>query len=151
MVNIGEKALDFTLINEEGKEVKFSSLLGKQKVLLYFYPLDWSPVCSVQHKDFCTEFERFRKENAQIVAISTDHKYSHAAFKQKLGAQYILLSDPEKKAIKLYDVDMAATNHGKRAYFIIDKNGIVRWKFIEDAPSNKRSNDELLNELAKVK
>ncbi len=150
MVNIGEKALDFTLTDEEGKEVKFSSLFGKQKILLYFYPLDWSPVCSVQHKDFCAEYGRFEDADAQIVAVSTDHKYSHAAFKQKLGAKYILLSDPEKKAINAYGVDFAGKQHSQRAYFIIDKQGIIRWKHVEASTGNKRSNDELLEALKSV-
>lgn len=63
MVEINEKAPDFTLTDEEGKDVKFSSLLGKQKILFSFYPLDWSLVCSVQHKDFCTEYDKFEEVN----------------------------------------------------------------------------------------
>ncbi|HIH43322.1 TPA: redoxin domain-containing protein [Candidatus Woesearchaeota archaeon] len=151
MANIGEKAPDFTLANEEGKEVKFSSLFGKQKILLYFYPLDWSPVCSVQHKDFCAEYDKFEEADAQIVAVSTDHKFSHAAFKLNLGAKYILLSDPEKKAIKAYGVDFEGKQHSKRAYFIINKQGIVRWKHVEESTGNKRSNDELLEALKNIK
>ncbi len=69
MVEINEKAPDFTLTDEEGKDVKFSSLLGKQKILLYFYPLDWRPVCSVQHKDFCTEYDKFEEVNTLTSVI----------------------------------------------------------------------------------
>ena len=151
MADIGEKAPDFTLTDDTGKEVIFSSLFRKQKILLYFYPLDWSPVCSVQHKDFCAEYDKFEEADAQIIAISTDHKFSHAAFKQSLGAKYILLSDPDKKAIKAYGVDFEGKQHSQRAYFIIDKQGIVRWKHVEESTGNKRSNDELLEALNKIK
>ena len=108
-------------------------------------------MCSVQHKDFCAEYDKFEDADTLIVAVSTDHKFSHAAFKQNLGAKYILLSDPEKKVIKAYGVDFEGKQHSQRAYFIIDKQGIVRWKHVEESTGNKRSNGELLEALRSIK
>jgi peroxiredoxin Q/BCP len=145
---IGKPAPDFTLPSDRG-EITLSSYKGKTNVLLAFYPGDFSPVCTSEMQCFADDWTKFRELGAEILGISTDPIEKHIAFSKKLGLQFPLLSDRNQAVSRLYGV--AGLFGSKRAYFIIDIEGIVRFKYIEFLPVFKREDSELLVELRKLK
>ncbi len=130
MLNIGEKAPDFTLKDKSSKEISLSDFLGK-KIVLYFYPKDNTPGCTKQACAFAGLYEEYKKRNIEIIGISKDSTASHEKFALKYSLPFILLSDPELQAIKAYDVWQEKKMCGKvsmgvvRTTFIIDENGNI--------------------------
>ena len=130
MLNVGEKAPDFTLCDKDGKPFTLSSFIGK-KVVLYFYPKDNTPGCTRQACAFAAAYNGFKEKNVEVIGISKDSVASHAKFAEKHGLPFILLSDPELEVIKTYGVWKEKKLYGKismvvaRTTFIIDENGII--------------------------
>lgn len=130
MLNIGDKAPDFTLKDQNGNEVSLSDFKGK-KVILYFYPKDNTPGCTRQACAFASAYEDFKSINAQVIGISKDSVASHIKFASKYELPFILLSDPRLSAIENYGVWQEKKLYGKvsmgvvRTTFIIDENGFV--------------------------
>lgn len=130
MLETGTKAPDFTLMSKDGMEVSLSSFKGK-KVVLYFYPRDNTPGCTRQACAFASAFDEFKKLNVQVIGISKDSVASHAKFAQKYSLPFLLLSDPERKAIEAYGVWQEKKNFSKvtmgvvRTTFVIDENGVI--------------------------
>ncbi len=149
-IEVGQPAPDFKLKDQNQKEVSLKDLRGKN-VVLAFYPLDFSPVCSKEHACFHDDFSRFEDLNAEVLGISVDSAWAHKAFAEKLGIQYPLLADfhPKGDVAKkfgLYLEDKGITN---RATVIIDKEGIVRYVQVYDIPQ-QRENQELVDVLNKL-
>jgi peroxiredoxin Q/BCP len=130
MVGVGEKAPAFTLLDKDGNEVSLSDFLGK-KVVLYFYPKDNTPGCTRQACAFAGAYEGFRSLNAVVIGISRDSVASHAKFAAKYELPFVLLSDPELRAIEAYGVWQEKKMCGKvsmgvvRTTFVIDENGVI--------------------------
>ncbi len=130
MLEIGMKAPDFTLNDQNGKPVTLSSFAG-QRVVLYFYPKDNTPGCTRQACAFAAQYEALRGLNAAVIGISKDSVASHEKFAAKYALPFILLSDPERVAIDAYGVWQEKKMAGKvgmgvvRSTFIIDENGAV--------------------------
>lgn len=130
MLNIGDKAPEFTLKDQNGNEVSLIDFKGK-KVILYFYPKDNTPGCTRQACAFASAYEDFKSINAQVVGISKDSVASHIKFASKYELPFILLSDPRLSAIENYGVWQEKKLYGKvsmgvvRTTFIIDENGFV--------------------------
>ena len=130
MLKTGTKAPSFTLTDSEGREVSLASFLGK-KVVLYFYPKDNTPGCTRQACAFAGAYEAFKEKGVAVIGISRDSVASHKKFAEKYGLPFILLSDPERKAIEAYGVWQEKKNYGKvsmgvvRTTFIIDENGQI--------------------------
>ena len=130
MIEAGMKAPDFTLKDGKGNDVSLSSFLGK-KVILYFYPKDNTPGCTRQACAFAGAYEKFKNIDAEVIGISKDSVASHEKFAAKYSLPFILLSDPEREAIKAYGVWQEKKLYGKlsfgvvRSTFIIDENGII--------------------------
>ncbi len=130
MLEINTKAPDFTLFDKEGNEVSLSDFLGK-KVILYFYPKDNTPGCTKQACSFADLHEEFIAKDVVVIGISKDSQLSHQKFAQKYNLPFILLSDPELKAISAYDVWKEKKLYGKvgmgveRSTYVIDENGII--------------------------
>lgn len=112
MLEIGTKAPDFTLNDKNGNEVKLSDYLGK-KVVLYFYPRDNTPGCTKQACAFGASYGQFKAKNVEVIGISKDSVASHAKFADKYELPFVLLSDPERKAIEAYDVWKEKKLYGK--------------------------------------
>lgn len=130
MLNVGISAPDFMLFDQEGKEARLSDFRGK-KVVLYFYPKDNTPGCTAQACGFTKLKPDFEEAGAEIIGISKDSVASHQRFKSKYGLDFTLLSDPELKVIKAYDVLHEKNMYGKkvmgviRTTYLIDEQGII--------------------------
>ncbi|WP_250277347.1 thioredoxin-dependent thiol peroxidase [[Clostridium] colinum] len=129
MLNVGDKAPNFTLPDKDGKEVSLSDFLGK-KVVLYFYPKDNTPGCSKQACGFSENLEQFNDNNTVIIGISKDSQKSHQNFIAKYNLNIILLSDTERKVIEDYGVWQEKKLYGKVSM------GVVRTTFIIDELGN---------------
>src|ERR1019366_3313359 len=102
-LKVGQKAPDFTLLNDSGQKVKLSELKGK-KVVLYFYPKDDTPGCTTEACNFRDGLKEIAKQGAVVFGVSADSVESHKKFKNKFDLNFSLLSDPEKKMIESYGV-----------------------------------------------
>lgn len=130
MLEVNQKAPDFTLPDKDGHLVSLSDFKGK-KVVLYFYPRDLTPGCTRQACAFAAAYEAFQSQNIAVIGISKDSVASHQKFAEKHGLPFLLLSDPELTAIKAYDVWQEKKMYGKvsmgivRSTYIIDESGII--------------------------
>lgn len=131
MLNIGDKAPEFTLEDKEGKTVSLSDFAGK-KVVLYFYPKDNTPGCTRQACAFAGLYGEFQKKGVEVIGISRDSVSSHSRFAEKHALPFILLSDPELTAIQAYGVWQEKKLYGKttmgvvRTTFLIDEQGRIQ-------------------------
>ena len=131
MLSINTPAPDFDLYATPDQRLKLSELKGK-RVILAFYPADWSPVCGDQMALYNEMLKYFKKHNAELVGISVDSKWCHTAFEQDRKLHFPLLADfePKGEVSKLYDVYNEAEGHSKRALFVIDEHGIIQWSHL---------------------
>jgi thioredoxin-dependent peroxiredoxin len=129
----GNKAPDFTALDQDGKKVKLSSFKGKKNVILYFYPKDMTPGCTTQACDFRDQQKNFK--STVILGVSIDSQERHQKFIEKYDLPFTLLADVDKKLVQKYGVWQEKKLYGKtfmgivRSTFIIDKTGTVRKKF----------------------
>jgi peroxiredoxin Q/BCP len=134
----GKKVPDFSLPATGGKQIKLSSLKGKD-VVLYFYPKDDTPGCTLEGQDFRDMNADFRRRGAVILGVSRDSLKSHAKFCDKYSFNFDLLSDEDEKLCKLFDVIKMKNMYGKKARgierstFLIDKDGTLRreWRKVK--------------------
>lgn len=130
MLEVGQKAPDFTLQDQDGKSVSLSDFLGK-KVILYFYPKDDTPGCTKQACGFTELKPSFEEKGAVILGVSKDTVASHRKFADKYSLNFTLLADPELIAIQGYDVWQEKNMYGKismgivRTTYLIDEQGII--------------------------
>ena len=130
MLEVGTKAPDFTLKNQEGQEVSLSQFAGK-RVVLYFYPRDNTPGCTRQACGFAQNYEGFTKRDVVVIGVSKDSVASHLKFVQKYELPFVLLSDPDLEAIQAYGVWQEKKLYGKvsmgvvRTTYIIDPQGVI--------------------------
>lgn len=130
MLQVGMKAPDFTLLNEEGVEISLSQYLGK-KVILYFYPKDNTPGCSAQACGFASKYPQIVEKGAVILGVSKDSVASHKKFKEKYDLPFTILSDKELEVIHLYDVYKEKMMYGKktmgvvRTTYLINEEGYI--------------------------
>jgi peroxiredoxin len=128
---VGDNAPDFTLSTTSDQSVTLSKLRGKP-VVLVFYPADWSPVCGDQVSLYNEMLSVFNEYDAQLLGISVDGVWSHAAFGSQRNYQFPLWSDfePKGRVARLYGVYNEADGLSKRALFVIDANGVIRWSYL---------------------
>lgn len=126
---VGSVAPDFTLMNQDKKEISLSSLRGK-KVVLLFYPMDFSPVCTAEHCAFGPALGQIKKdENTVVFGVSCDSPFTHEAFKVQFHIPYDLLSDVTREMVKAYDLFMGERpfNCGKRGTVVISPEGKIAY------------------------
>lgn len=149
-IEVGDEAPDFILKDQDQKEVKLSDYRGKKNVVLAFYPLDWSPVCTNENKCFTNDLPKFQDTDTEVFGISIDSTWSHKAWADALGLKHRLLSDMKRDAVKNYGLYLEDANIGKRATVIVDKKGKVRYKKVQEILT-ARDNNEILKALETVK
>ena len=135
-IAVGAAAPDFVLKDQNQKEVKLSDFAGKKNVVLVFYPLDWSPVCTNEHACFVNDMKDFQKLDAEVLGVSVDSVWSHKAFAEKMKIGYPLLADfnPRGAMADKYGVYLADKGITGRAIVIINKQGNVAWSKNYDIP-----------------
>ncbi len=139
MLKEGDKAPEFTLKDQNGKLHSLSEYKGKT-VVLYFYPKDDTPGCTIEACKFRDSTLEFSKKNAAIIGISKDDEKSHANFAKKFGLPFVLLSDPRMEVIKAYGAAKEKSMFGntflgiKRCTVIIDEKGNVKQIFWDVNP-----------------
>lgn len=121
-LQVGDLAPDFSLPNEAGEQVKLSSLRG-QRVVLYFYPMDDTPGCTLQACSFRDSFHEIQERNAVVLGISPDNESSHQTFKSKYDLPFTLLVDADHSVSKTYGCWQEEVGYIKRSQFIIDEQG----------------------------
>lgn len=147
-VDVGDLAPDFTLVDETGEKVTLSDLRG-HNVVLVFYPLDFSPTCTRELKDIAAVAEKFSAQNAEVLGISVDSRWAHAAFKRDEGLSARLLADfnPRGEVARLYGVYLDEAGIANRGTFVIDREGRVAHKVVTSVGEG-RNLDEYLEALA---
>ncbi|HSZ35140.1 MAG TPA: peroxiredoxin [Puia sp.] len=127
----GSPAPDFDLHATPDQKLKLSDFRGK-RVILAFYPADWSPVCSDQMALYNETLKYFHKSNADILGISVDSKWCHMAFSQSRKLHFPLLSDfePKGEISKKYGAFNELEGESLRALFVIDEKGIIQWSYL---------------------
>jgi len=130
LLEVGTKAPEFTLPDQNGEMKSLSDYRG-QKVVLYFYPKDMTSGCTKQACSFAELYPQFREKGAAVIGVSKDTVASHKKFEEKYGLPFTLLSDTEKTVLGAYDVWKEKMNYGKvtmgvvRTTYLIDENGII--------------------------
>jgi peroxiredoxin Q/BCP len=148
-LQVGEKAPDFSLLSQEGTEVRLSELLGDRSIVLYFYPKDKSQGCTRQACAFRDAYEVFKDLGAEVVGVSGDGVESHQEFSSELELPFILLSDKGDKVRRLYGVGSTLGILPGRVTFIIDRTGTIRHVFSSQARPTKHI-DVALEVLRKI-
>ena len=150
MLEMGTKAPDFTLPDQNGDLHSLSEYKGK-KIILYFYPKDNTPGCTKQACGFAERYPQFIEKGAVVLGISKDSVASHKKFEEKYGLPFTILSDPELVAIQAYDVWQEKKNYGKtymgvvRTTYLIDEEGKIAKVF--DKVKAADNPEQMLGEL----
>ncbi|MFQ3585532.1 MAG: peroxiredoxin [Cyanobacteriota bacterium] len=152
-IAIGAAAPDFSLPAvgkgiPKGSQISLGAYRGKSKVLLAFYPADFSPVCTSEMSCFREDWGAFRAAGCEILGISSDPISKHQEFAEQLKLEFPLLSDVDRVVSRQYGVDSLLGT--RRAYFVIDSQGILRYQHVEWLPVFKRDNQELLEALKEM-
>jgi peroxiredoxin Q/BCP len=147
MLQEGQKAPEFSLPDQNGKNVSLSQFRG-HKVILYFYPKDNTPGCTREACAFKSAFDAFRRNDIIVIGISKDSIASHQKFIEKYELPFVLLSDTELETINAYDVWKEKKLYGKTAFgvvrstYVIDENGFIK-KVYEKASPDTNAKDIL--------
>jgi len=150
-VEVGQKAPDFELPDQEGKSVRLSDFRGRMNVVLAFYPADFTPVCTKEMCSFRDDLSKFQSKNAQVLGISVQPQASKEKFAAKLGLNFPILADEKKEVAKAYGVMGPLGLHTRRATFVIDKQGQVRHKDVEPLSIMRPDDEELLRVIEGLK
>ncbi len=144
---VGSPAPDFTLPSTGSGEVRLSSYRGRSNVLLAFFPLAFTGVCSAEMAEFSQEFSRYESVNATVFGVSVDSVPTLKEFKAKNDISIDMLSDFKRDVCRAYGTLLEEQFFSKRAYFLVDQHGILRWTFTEAQLGDKRGTAELLERI----
>jgi peroxiredoxin len=135
MIAAGSPAPDFTLRNQDGEKVSLADFRGR-RLLLVFYPLDFSPVCSDQLSIYQEVKPEIEAKGVELVGISVDHAFAHRAFREKLGIDTTLLADfePKGEVARAYGAYIEKTGHANRSLVLVDEEGTVEWAYESPTP-----------------
>ena len=134
MIAAGGPAPEFTLRNQDGEDVSLADFKGK-KVLIVFYPFDFSSVCTDQLSAYQEIKPALGEQNVEMLGISIDHPYAHKAFQERLGIDTTLLADfePKGEVAKAYDSYVDGIGMANRTLVLIDEDGVIEWTY--ESPS----------------
>jgi peroxiredoxin len=149
----GTIAPEFELMATPDQKLRLSDLRGK-RVILAFYPADWSPVCSDQMSVYNATLKLFHRFNAEVIGVSVDSKWCHLAFAQERKLHFPLLADFEPKGAVARRYGVYNENEGEcqRALFVLDENGVIRWSYLSPDGINPGADGilEALEEMVSV-
>ncbi|MFW3145562.1 MAG: peroxiredoxin [Thermoplasmatota archaeon] len=128
-LEVGDRAPDFQLKDQSGKDFVLSAHLGKGPLVVYFYPSDNTPGCTAEACAFRDQYEDFREAGAEVVGISSNSPKSHMLFIGRHSLPFTLLSDAENKVRKLFGVPKTMGLLPGRVTYVLDKGGAVRYIF----------------------
>ena len=147
---VGDQAPDFSLKSTSGDMVTLSQFKGQKNALIAFFPLAFTSVCTAQNCAFTDEYSEFESKDTAILPVSVDSGPTLGEFRAKHKMTHHLLSDFKRDAGRAYGVLDEEKFFTKRAYFLVDKAGILRWKHVEAELKDSRTNAQLLAEVAKL-
>jgi len=135
VIKVGEKAPDFSLPNHKGEQVSLSDFRGR-KVMLAFYPSDFSPVCSDQLSIYQEVKPDLDEAGLEVVGVSIDHSWAHRAFRKELNLDFTLLADfhPKGQVAELYGAYLPDYGTSNRSLVLIDPEGVVTWVYESPTP-----------------
>ena len=150
MLKKNDRAPDFELNATPDQKFSLQELRGKN-VIIAFYPADWSPVCGDQMSLYNEMLKLFRKHNAELLGISVDGKWCHAAYRENRNLHFTLLSDFEPKGdvAKKYGVYNEKKGTCERALFVLDEEGIIQWSYLSPVGINPGA-DGILEALESI-
>ncbi len=128
-VKVGDRAPNFTLPTQSGGTVTLRDFEGKKAVVLFFYPGDDTPVCTAEACSFRDRYEAFRRAGAEVIGVSANSVASHKRFAERHNLPFHLVSDEGKMLRKRYGVPKTLFFLDGRVTYVIDKKGIVRYRF----------------------
>jgi peroxiredoxin Q/BCP len=143
----GQKAPDFTGLDQDGNKISLSDFKG-QKVALYFYPEDDTPTCTVQACNLRDNYALLKQHGIKLIGVSPDSEKSHQKFREKFNLPFTLVSDPDHKIINKYGVWGEKNMYGRkymglfRTTFAINEDGTIRKIFLK--PKNKAHAEEII-------
>jgi peroxiredoxin (alkyl hydroperoxide reductase subunit C) len=149
MIAAGERAPDFTLRDQDGENVSLSDFKGR-KVLLVFYPMDFSPVCSDQLSIYQEVKPELSEKGVEMLGISVDHAYAHKAFQEKLGIDTTLLADfePKGEVSRAYGSYLDGLGFANRTLVLVDEDGKVAWAHESPSPGEFPGANVIFDALA---
>ena len=148
--SVGSSAPEINLDTTGGTKATLSALKGHKNVLLAFFPLAFTSTCTTELCAFTEDYSAFDGKDVVVIPISVDAVPSLKEFKAKFKMGVELASDFKREASRAYGTLMESTFFSNRAYFLIDKQGIIRWSHVEATPSTRRENSEILAEIEKL-
>lgn len=146
---VGAPAPDFTLDSTAGGRVSLADLRGK-KVLLAFFPLAFTSTCTAELCDMRDDWDQFATADTVVLPVSVDSTPTLKEFKGKYDMKSDMLSDFRRDASRAYGVLLEDKFYSNRAYFLIDREGILRWAHVEEHPGKKRTNAELFEKIRSI-
>jgi peroxiredoxin len=144
----GAQAPEFTLPSTAGRDISLRDLRGQRNVLLAFFPLAFTSTCTAEMCAFSDDFDRFTTAGTVILPISVDSVPTLKEYKAKHALKLDLLSDFKREVSRRYDALLEDKFYSKRAYFLIDRDGVLRWAHTEAQLGDRRQDAELLERIA---
>jgi peroxiredoxin len=154
-LDVGDKAPDFLAFDTIGEATRLSDYQGKKNVLVFFFVRAFGGVWTNETLAFQLDLPKFESLDTQVLGVSVDHIGAQKAFADKLALTYPLIDDFSREIVKKYgvmddDPDSPFFRYAKRAYVLVDKRGIVRYKHIMDELSHLLDSEVILSEVAKI-
>jgi len=143
-VSVGDVAPDFTLSDQTGTPVRLHDLIGHKTVVLYFYPKDETPGCTIEARAFRDSYEQFSAKDAQVVGVSSDSVQSHRRFARRHNLPFLLLSDRDGAVRRLYGVEKTLGLLPGRVTYVIDQTGVVRHVYSSQLRATRHPREALM-------
>ena len=147
---VGGRAPDFSLKSTSGGTVSLGQFKDEKNVLLAFFPLAFTGVCTAENCAFSEDDSKFESKDTVVLPLSIDSIPTLKEFRAKHGMKHHILSDFKRETARAYGVLDEETFFARRAYFLIDKQGTIRWKHVEAELGQRREDSELLAQIDKL-
>ena len=143
-VSVGDVAPDFNLPDQSGTPVRLGDLVGEKTVVLYFYPKDETPGCTIEARAFRDSYEQFTAKDAEVVGVSSDSVRSHRRFARRHNLPFLLLSDADGAVRRLYGVEKTLGLLPGRVTYVIDQTGTVRHVYSSQLRATRHPREALM-------